>query len=94
MVFSWHNEKKRYFRNWCNNLSTAPQYNDNFLFFEMSYIRDFYKIFKASGVAVKPECITIFNDIKLGHKFRYIVYSLTDDLTHIRVLKTAALGKI
>lgn len=45
----------------------------------------------ASGVAVKPECITIFNDIKLGHKFRYIVYSLTDDLTHIRVLKTAPL---
>lgn len=43
----------------------------------------------ASGVAVQPDCITIFNDIKLGHKFRYIVYSLTDDLTQIRVLKTA-----
>lgn len=43
----------------------------------------------ASGVAVQPECITTFNDIKLGHKFRYIVYSLTDDLTQIRVLKTA-----
>jgi hypothetical protein len=43
----------------------------------------------ASGVAVQPDCITTFNDIKLGHKFRYIVYSLTDDLTQIRVLKTA-----
>lgn len=43
----------------------------------------------ASGVAVEPDCITTFNDIKLGHKFRYIIYSLTDDLTKIRVLKTA-----
>jgi cofilin len=43
----------------------------------------------ASGVAVKPECTTVFNDVKLGHKYRYIIYSLTDDLCHIRVLKTA-----
>lgn len=43
----------------------------------------------ASGVSVQADCVTIFNDIKLGHKYRYIVYSLTDDLTQIRVLKTA-----
>lgn len=43
----------------------------------------------ASGVSVQQECVTAFNDIKLGHKFRYLVYSLTDDLKQIRVLKTA-----
>lgn len=42
-----------------------------------------------SGVGVQSECITAFNDIKLGHKYRYIVYSLNEDLTKIRVLKTA-----
>jgi len=43
----------------------------------------------ASGVSVNQECVTAYNDIKLGHKFRYIVYALTDDLKEIRVLKTA-----
>jgi len=44
----------------------------------------------ASGVSVNPECVTAYNDIKLGHKYRYIIYALTDDLKEIRVLKTAA----
>jgi len=39
---------------------------------------------------VNPECVTAYNDIKLGHKYRYIIYALTDDLKEIRVLKTAA----
>jgi len=43
----------------------------------------------ASGVTVQSACVEAFNDIKLGHKFRYIVYSLTPDLRQIRVLKTA-----
>jgi len=43
----------------------------------------------ASGVSVQQECVTAFNDVKLGHKFRYLVYSLTDDLRQIRVLKAA-----
>jgi len=38
---------------------------------------------------VHPECATAYNDIKLGHKYRYLVYALTDDLKEIRVLKTA-----
>jgi cofilin len=46
----------------------------------------------ASGVSVQQDCVTAFNDIKLGHKFRYIVYSLTDDLKQIRVLKLAPPG--
>ncbi|KAI0233836.1 Cofilin [Lamellibrachia satsuma] len=47
-------------------------------------------VFQASGVSVQPSCIQAFNDIKLGHKYRYIIYSLTDDLREIRVLKAAA----
>jgi len=43
----------------------------------------------ASGVSVHEECVQAFNDIKLGHKFRFIVYALTPDLTKIRVLQTA-----
>eukprot|EP00914_Ancora_sagittata_P010460 GHVO01020169.1.p1 GENE.GHVO01020169.1~~GHVO01020169.1.p1 ORF type:complete len:148 (+),score=20.83 GHVO01020169.1:95-538(+) len=43
----------------------------------------------ASGVSVNPECVELFNDIKLRHNYRYIVYALTDDLRQIRVLKTA-----
>ena len=47
-------------------------------------------VFQASGVSVQPSCVQAFNDIKLGHKYRYIIYSLTDDLREIRVLKAAA----
>jgi cofilin len=43
----------------------------------------------ASGVSVHPECVELFNDIKLKHNHRYLVYALTDDLRQIRVLKTA-----
>jgi len=43
----------------------------------------------SSGVSVQPCCIEAFNEIKLGHKYRYIIFSLTKDLTEITVLKTA-----
>lgn len=43
----------------------------------------------SSGVTVKPDCVPVFTEMKLGHKYRYIVYSLTDDLKQIQVLKTA-----
>lgn len=39
----------------------------------------------ASGVAVDPECITAFNELKLKHSLRYIVYCLTKDLKRIEV---------
>ncbi|ESN98719.1 hypothetical protein HELRODRAFT_162169 [Helobdella robusta] len=35
----------------------------------------------SSGVSVNQDCVTVFNEIKLGHKFRYVIYSLNDDLT-------------
>lgn len=43
-----------------------------------------------SGVSVQPECVSVFNDIKLGHKYRYIVYALTPNLREITVLKKAS----
>lgn len=43
----------------------------------------------ASGVAVNDECKTAFQDIKLGHKHRYVIYNLTDDLKQIKVEKLA-----
>ena len=39
-------------------------------------------------MGVQPECVNVFNEIKIGHKYRYIVYALTDDLREIQVLKT------
>ena len=47
-----------------------------------------------SGVQVQPVCAEVFTKIKLGHQFRYVVYSLTNDLREITVLKTAQPGKL
>lgn len=43
----------------------------------------------ASGVAVNDECKTSFQETKLGHKYRYVVYALNDTLKEIIVEKTA-----
>ena len=44
---------------------------------------------QASGVEVDDDCKNSFIEMKLGHKYRYIIYGLTDDLRQIVVLKTA-----
>ncbi|KAI0789596.1 actin depolymerizing factor [Abortiporus biennis] len=41
----------------------------------------------ASGVGVSPECLEAFQDLKLGHKFKYIIYNLKSDNTEIIVQK-------
>jgi hypothetical protein len=43
----------------------------------------------ASGVAVSDECKTVFQEIKLGHKYRYVIFRLTEDLKQIVVEKKA-----
>jgi cofilin len=43
----------------------------------------------ASGVAVNPECIRIFQDLKLGKKIKYITFNLSKDFTEIVVEKTS-----
>lgn len=43
----------------------------------------------SSGVGVNPDCIKAFTDIKLGHKYRYVIYAISADLKEICV-KSAA----
>jgi len=38
-----------------------------------------------SGVQVSPDCITKFNELKLGKSIKYIVYKLSDDNKEIVV---------
>ncbi|KAI0087038.1 hypothetical protein BDY19DRAFT_323900 [Irpex rosettiformis] len=44
----------------------------------------------ASGVGVSSTCLDTFQDLKLGKKHKYIVFSLSDDLKEIIVAKTSA----
>jgi len=45
---------------------------------------------QASGAKVDNNCKTIFQEIKLGRKFRYVLFGFTkDDPTTIVVLKQA-----
>ncbi|KAH7370829.1 cofilin [Rhexocercosporidium sp. MPI-PUGE-AT-0058] len=38
-----------------------------------------------SGVNVSPECISVFNDLKLTKKIKFIIYKLSDDYKEIVV---------
>ncbi|KAF9525906.1 actin cross-linking [Crepidotus variabilis] len=42
----------------------------------------------ASGVAVNPECVTAFQDLKLKKKSKYIIFNLNSTMTEIVVHKT------
>eukprot|EP01108_Squamamoeba_japonica_P004034 TRINITY_DN321_c0_g1_i1.p2 TRINITY_DN321_c0_g1~~TRINITY_DN321_c0_g1_i1.p2 ORF type:complete len:144 (-),score=63.82 TRINITY_DN321_c0_g1_i1:79-510(-) len=46
----------------------------------------------ASGVGVNDECVTKFQELKLGHKNSYIIYKLSDDLTEVEVEKLGEPG--
>mmetsp|Transcript_109945 Transcript_109945/g.154178 ORF Transcript_109945/g.154178 Transcript_109945/m.154178 type:complete len:138 (+) Transcript_109945:23-436(+) len=43
----------------------------------------------SSGITPDEDCVTKFNELKLGHKYRYVVFKITDDFTKIVTLKTA-----
>ncbi|KAH8082013.1 recombinant Actophorin [Cristinia sonorae] len=43
----------------------------------------------ASGVGVSGECAGIYNDLKLGKKYKYIIYNLNKNYTEIIVEKTS-----
>ncbi|PJF19339.1 Actin depolymerizing factor [Paramicrosporidium saccamoebae] len=47
----------------------------------------------SSGIAVDDECLTVFQDLKLRKKYRYITYRLSDDNRAIIVEKSATEGK-
>ncbi|MCJ1407707.1 cofilin [Ptychographa xylographoides] len=38
-----------------------------------------------SGVSVAPECISTYNELKLGKSIKYIIYKLSDDYKEIVV---------
>ena len=40
---------------------------------------------QASGVAVQDECVTVFNELKLKHTMKYIIYDMNDAMTEIKV---------
>lgn len=42
-----------------------------------------------SGVSVAPECITAFNDLKLGKSTKWIIYKISDDWKEIVVEETS-----
>jgi len=46
----------------------------------------------ASGVSVAPECISAFNDLKLGKSTKYIIYKISDDWKEIVVEETSTNG--
>ncbi|KAI0051316.1 hypothetical protein FA95DRAFT_1534785 [Auriscalpium vulgare] len=43
----------------------------------------------SSGVAVNPECLDTFQELKLGKKLKYIIYAVSNDNTEIVVVKTS-----
>ncbi|XP_041355163.1 cofilin-like [Gigantopelta aegis] len=47
----------------------------------------------ASGVGVKDECLEAYEEIKMGHRWLYIIYRLTDDLRKVMVEEKAGLDK-
>jgi len=46
----------------------------------------------ASGVTVQDQVVTEFNNIKIGHKYTYILMKITDDFKEIEVERTAEVG--
>ncbi|XP_021368705.1 cofilin-like isoform X2 [Mizuhopecten yessoensis] len=44
----------------------------------------------SSGVAVDDQCLQVFEEMKLGHKWSYVVYKITDDKKRIVVDTKAA----
>ena len=53
----------------------------------------FFFFFQSSGVTVCDDCVRAFNEIKLGHKWQYVIYKLTDDLKRIIVEEKAGLSE-
>jgi len=43
----------------------------------------------SSGVSVAPECISAFNDLKLGKSMKWIIYKISDDWKEIVVEETS-----
>ncbi|KAI0057127.1 hypothetical protein BV25DRAFT_1831493 [Artomyces pyxidatus] len=44
----------------------------------------------SSGIGVNPECLSAFQELKLGKKTKYIIYAVNAEHTEIIPLKTSA----
>ncbi|KAI9505780.1 cofilin [Coemansia sp. RSA 1358] len=44
----------------------------------------------SSGISVATECIEKFNELKDAHKYRFVIYRISDDLKSIVVESTSA----
>lgn len=42
-----------------------------------------------TAIKVHDDCMPVWNDIKIGHKYRYVVFNFSEDLRYIVVEKTA-----
>jgi len=43
----------------------------------------------SSGIAANPECLTVFQELKLGKKHKYIIFKINKEKTEIVVEKTS-----
>ncbi|XP_060082463.1 uncharacterized protein LOC132561783 isoform X1 [Ylistrum balloti] len=43
-----------------------------------------------SGVTVKDECMKVFEEMKLGHKWKYVIFKISEDKKEIVVEQTSA----
>ena len=48
---------------------------------------------QASGVAVSDECLKVYEEVKMGHKWLYIIYRISDDLSKIVVEEKGGHGQ-
>ncbi|KXN67216.1 hypothetical protein CONCODRAFT_10757 [Conidiobolus coronatus NRRL 28638] len=46
----------------------------------------------ASGVGINDQCLDIYQDLKLKHKYKYITFKLNDAFTEVVVDKAAETG--
>ena len=42
-----------------------------------------------TAIKVHDDCMPVWNDIKIGHKYRYVIFNFSKDLQYVVVEKTA-----
>jgi len=43
-----------------------------------------------SGIAIHDDCVNRFNELKLAHSYRYLVFKMSPDLTNVVLEKTSS----
>ena len=46
-----------------------------------------------SGISVDDNVVTTFNEMKMGHKHRYIIYKINDDMSSVVIEEQAGKEK-